>query len=525
MTRQQGFLLISAILLTVTMGLVATTTTKLTIVSSTHTSHTLERNAAQAAADAGLQAGLSALINNTVDCDEVTGTASLTNTSIPGAQFTVTADEFNNDTTTLTTDISATATTIPVSAISNFASMGYAVIGSERIYYGGLSNSSSTCGTAPCLTHVKRGKEDTTASAHSAGATLNQRLCQLTAVGAAPSFTNQQASATEQVNVDWQPVGKIGWAVGKSVNDDFYQWDGAITWAQIGYNPAPTRLHDIVIVDRDDAWAVGSKYGNMPTIIHWDGSRWTRQWISTASAFRKNLNGIDCTARDNCWAVGHNRTFLHWDGTEWGLGNVDAGVPNIAALAVSCPSSSQCWAVLQKHNNTVNFAHWNGTTWTLYGFYGPKLNRTMLDVNCSAEDDCWAVGTARTFLHWDGTSWTEADTSAITNSNYRGVYCNDSNDCWAVGDIRGTLLTVHYDGNSWSRVETGITRTGNLYGVHCTANDACIASGTRSTIIQWDGIQWRQATTVSSPTKTLFYAVAAIDQPGAGYSMPPSFWR
>ena len=78
---------------------------------------------------------------------------------------------------TLATNITTTATTIPMSTLAGVPYAGYANIGSETIYYYGTSTQAENVATGvsayATLNNVVRGQNNTTAASHSSGATVS----------------------------------------------------------------------------------------------------------------------------------------------------------------------------------------------------------------------------------------------------------------------------------------------------------------------------------------------------------------
>jgi hypothetical protein len=74
--------------------------------------------------------------------------------------------------TTLSSDISATATTIPITSTSSFPTTGEVVIDNEVIYYPTISGSSFS---SSLFNPTLRGQEGTDAVAHSAGAVVRTK--------------------------------------------------------------------------------------------------------------------------------------------------------------------------------------------------------------------------------------------------------------------------------------------------------------------------------------------------------------
>jgi len=81
------------------------------------------------------------------------------------AVTTIQADTYlGNGTTTLSGDINASVTTVPLTSLASCSGKGVVLVGTERIAYTG------TTGTS--LTGCKRGYRGTTAAVHSSGATV-----------------------------------------------------------------------------------------------------------------------------------------------------------------------------------------------------------------------------------------------------------------------------------------------------------------------------------------------------------------
>ena len=78
---------------------------------------------------------------------------------------------------TLADNISSSATTIPMSSLAGIPYAGYANIGSETVYYYGTSTQAENVATGnsayATLDNVVRGQNNTTAAAHSSGATVS----------------------------------------------------------------------------------------------------------------------------------------------------------------------------------------------------------------------------------------------------------------------------------------------------------------------------------------------------------------
>ncbi len=213
--------------------------------------------------------------------------------------------------------------------------------------------------------------------------------------------------------------------------------------------------------------------------------------------------------------------------------------------AVSCVSTSDCWAVgYSKGTGPLarNLAeHWNGRAWTIVPVpvTGPDAYDALQSVACVSDDDCWAVGFtanpgSRTrAVHWNGRAWMIVTT--VDPSDFQGlssVTCTAANNCWAVGgasrlvsDFNRMEFTVaeHWDGHTWSIVATPNPLDNSAFiGVTCAGATSCWAVGQslpqgKTVAEHWDGHAWSVvATPNASP--------ASNDLVGVSCSSPHDCW-
>jgi hypothetical protein len=106
-------------------------------------------------------------------CD---ATSNQNNLAVGAGNFSTTFTAYPTGATTATLNgaITSSATTIPVTNLTNFAGHGSIKIDSETIYYSATSTQASVCGTAPCFYGATRGAAASTAAAHSSGAAVTQ---------------------------------------------------------------------------------------------------------------------------------------------------------------------------------------------------------------------------------------------------------------------------------------------------------------------------------------------------------------
>jgi hypothetical protein len=302
-----------------------------------------------------------------------------------------------------------------------------------------------------------------------------------------------------------------------------------------------------------NCWAVGSYEERVSAsadtelnqALHWNGRRWSK--VSTpdpAGTTRSDANaldGISCTSRANCWAVGGYSRFsrsggsgfnmaLHWNGRRWSTVATPQPKPGSPAggrvlYSLSCPSAGDCWAVgfdgILSGSGEVGLTealHWNGRRWSKAVTPNPggtaEGDFSGLDsVRCMSARDCWAVGIATTSngtlhttlnlaLRWNGRRWSQAiipspgGSAAGNFSELNGLSCVTASNCWAVGDYSdpadprvGLSQAMHWNGRRWSVVATpqpagtAVDVSQPLNDVHCTSAANCWAVGDYRSIV------------------------------------------
>ncbi len=307
-------------------------------------------------------------------------------------------------------------------------------------------------------------------------------------------------------------------------------------------------------------------------------------WISvtsadTSSSLGNELPGISCISGASCWAVGwsvnaggFDQTLTEqWNGAQWQIiPSADPGgsAENNGLYAVTCVSSSDCWAVGWYLNGSGDdltlIENWNGTAWTQStsptpgtlttgSTFGITCTNSIVCLNgivCPNASDCWAVGyygdsagdTQTLALQWNGTSWNQVATAnpsgtGANNGFNGGVACLSTTDCWAVGwhvVTKVITLAEQWNGTTWSQVATVDPSSSYeaLFGLACTSATNCLAVGRQnsSTYIplaeQWNGTAWAQVTAPAVGTgNNILYGIACAstsDCWAAGYSTDTS---
>jgi hypothetical protein len=175
-----------------------------------------------------------------------------------------------------------------------------------------------------------------------------------------------------------------------------------------------------------------------------------------------SLNAVTCISASDCWAVGYafigaNYQTLteQYTGGGWSIvSSPDPGGSSsqTALLGVECPDSQSCWAVGYTYASTSQphdlVLHETSGGWTVGASPDPNGSGTaaLLAVTCVSSSDCWAIGyfwyaaspgiEQTLILQYTGAGWAivaSPDTSTTQDNYLQGVACSAADSCWAAG--------------------------------------------------------------------------------------------
>ena len=297
--------------------------------------------------------------------------------------------------------------------------------------------------------------------------------------------------------------GSNVWTVGET--GSILMWDGSV-WGSIT-SPVQTNFNSVFMTGSNDGAAVGNVTFAGPTIMRWDGVKWTRpqgtssptdlwgvweansgEWwavgggpgfypyilhmtsvSSTAfsgTSFTTAPCGATCVLRSvygtssgNVWAVGDGGVFAQWTGgSNWGL------VPPLVAVPVGTMwravtfvggDSNNGWVVGYSPTGPLIY-HYTSTGWTNAPGVptGFPTNVRLNDVQFLDSSHGWAAGDNGWILFYDGTQWNPVFT--VGTYNLTAIHVTSTSDGWAIGQdtSNGLPVFVHWDGNAWSTVGT-----------------------------------------------------------------------
>jgi len=282
--------------------------------------------------------------------------------------------------------------------------------------------------------------------------------------------------------------------------------------------------------------------------VRWNGAKWLIDPIpDPAKTGLVNLNGVSCTSRLGCVAVGDDldsqgswQTLVErWNGKIWSILPTPTNAIGLGGgwllFAVACPRATNCFAA--GWNNigglgepTTLVEQWkNGKTWSIVTNPRPAGFCALNGVSCTSPASCTTVGWSATVQgpdefgppttlvqHWNGTTWSTitSPNPGTTNSQLGAVSCTSTTNCVAVGqdtnagdrDSAFQTSVERWNGTTWSTIASPNSASATnsvLAGVSCTSTTNCVAVGSYTTATvpsaglfeHWNGATWSIVTT------------------------------
>lgn len=303
--------------------------------------------------------------------------------------------------------------------------------------------------------------------------------------------------------------GSNVWAVGET--GSILLWDGSV-WGSIT-SPLQTNFNAIFMTGSGNGAAVGNVSSGAPTIVRWDGVKWTRpqgtaaitdlwgvwelnsgEWwavgggpgqypyaLHLTSVTSTSFAGTDFTtigcpiafpncvlrdvfglASDNVWAVGDGGIFVQWNGVNWGVIGPLVPVPAVTmwrSVTFVGGDPNNGWAVGYSTNPAVGplIYHYTDTGWTNTPGVPAALVGSAVRLNSVMFLDSshgWIAADNGYILFFDGTIWNPVST--VGTYNLTAIQLTSTTDGWAVGQdtATGKPVFLHWDGTAWSTVAT-----------------------------------------------------------------------
>jgi MSHA biogenesis protein MshP len=309
--KQQGFLMIVAVILIVVIGFLGVAISYMSASSSAGTINYLLGDQALYLAESGFEQATHQLMNSTLANRTACSGLTISNTVGVGAYNVTSTGPFSvSSPTTLSNAVTATATTIPVISTSGYQNSGRIIIDQEWINYASIDSTN--------FIGVTRGIDGTSASIHALGTRIGQYQCHLSSQGGVPSLSpsanmlSGKRLLTESIQL------QEGWAVGNNLSGALWNvihWNNPNekSWTQqtIAVSP-PQILTAVSIISNVDAWVVGNK----ASAIHYNGSTWTL--TNTGITGGDNLTSVSAVSSQEVWTCADQGKIYKWTpSTNW----------------------------------------------------------------------------------------------------------------------------------------------------------------------------------------------------------------
>lgn len=221
-------------------------------------------------------------------------------------------------------------------------------------------------------------------------------------------------------------------------------------------------LSDADALSPNDVWAAGPAYDDGHSmLIHWDGTRWSRETGPAQDQF--TARAVSGVYGDSVWAAGsctydtepgEKACVAHWNGSEW---SAPVRLPGDGAVnAIHAIALDDVWAAGTKDGG-LYYAHYDGAGWTQVAAPGPGGGQAEIsDLAAGGPGDVWAAGYRSTasgaqrplVQHWNGTSWTTFATPD-TEGALRSITPLTGTRVWAVGWGAKDAMVLRRSGNGF----------------------------------------------------------------------------
>jgi len=272
-------------------------------------------------------------------------------------------------------------------------------------------------------------------------------------------------------------------AIGCS-GDDGSTDDGGtgLVW-EVAQEELPGALLSVWGTSPNDLWAVGSRTGEGPLVLHYDGAGWQR--LDASAAGNVDLWWVFGFAGGPVYMGGSGGAILAYQDGEFSPMQTPDSSPTVFGIWGCSPGD--VWAVGGQEGGSRGGFAWrlDGQTWTAADGFPTQASLTdavwkIVGRSCS---DVWMVGTAGLAIHWDGESF--GGVERVAGNSLFTVHA-DSERFVAVGGF-GTGVVIENDGSGW--VDASPAGSDPLVGV-CLADGSAYASGWYGSILRREDGEW-----------------------------------
>jgi hypothetical protein len=274
----------------------------------------------------------------------------------------------------------------------------------------------------------------------------------------------------------WGSSGTDVFAVGLS--GTILHYDGS-AWTKMTIPPSVSSctVVDVWGTSATDVFAtMGGSYA-CGGILHYNGSAWSisGQIPVPDSEDVYPLYALWGNESSNVYAAGQDGIVAHFDGADWSAVQLSNGMcaePPLQAIWGS--SGSDIYAV----DDYGTIQHYNGSAWT-----PTKVGDELLTgVWGSSANDVFVVGHEGKVMHYGGTGWTQVEEPSLfgTGPHFEDVWGSSGSDVFLVA--QGGLM-LHYDGEDWDQVTGLPAGTNDLHSIWGSSEDNVFAVGESGLIL------------------------------------------
>jgi len=227
----------------------------------------------------------------------------------------------------------------------------------------------------------------------------------------------------------------------------FHVLNGFATYYSFGPSTISGRFHSCWGTSSSDMYTVGDG----GTILHFDGSTWTKMQSGTTG----DLHSIWGTSDQNIWAAGYNDTkgtvaIVHFKGTSWqaidnstlpGQIGGSGGDGVTTAWTVDSATSHRVYLAGAYLYKSIGGAVWSRDSGVIQNALSGGGFASLNFMAGNATNDYFVAGAGGFLSHWSGKSW----------SAYKQFFnfYSASHDCYGLSVKGNTVCMVGVDGAGW----------------------------------------------------------------------------
>lgn len=247
-----------------------------------------------------------------------------------------------------------------------------------------------------------------------------------------------------------------------------------------------TRASDVWIAGGADTNGTGE-----PTLLHYDGTTWTRQDLSALGLAGTDLWWVHALAPDDVYASGENGTIIHYDGAAF---TRMATPGTFVVFGMWAAGPDDVWAVGGQGGAMGFVWHFDGSVWTDVPLPAGHPGAAVFKVWGTGPRDVWFCGLMGTLMHWDGSVL-----EVVTSPTMRSLFTiHEAGGELAVVGGAGSAVILRGTGGRFTDVTPSMDGVppAQMNGVWLTGPGEGWAVGVYGTILRQSGGTWAEHSSV-----------------------------